>query len=70
MSRLQKAYIIEIHYPKSEEGIYKLRKRVIEAFDKLFKEHIRFLSISEREKKKVYDEMMESIVHHEGNDEN
>ena len=43
MSRLQELYVIEIMYPESEEDMYKLRKKALEAWDKLLKEHIKFL---------------------------
>lgn len=70
MSRSKEPYIIEIRYPDSNEGIIKLRKKVVEAWDEVLKTHIKFLSIGEREKKKIYEEIMKSIVHYKENDEN
>lgn len=70
MSRSKEPYIIEIRYPDSDEGIYKLRKKAVEAWDKMLKTHIKLLSISEREKKKTYDEMMKSIGHYKEIDKN
>ncbi|SHI92073.1 hypothetical protein [Lutispora thermophila] len=70
MSTYREGYIIRIFLPDKEEEIKMLRNKVIEAYKGLVKQHIRFLSINDDEKKKLYNDIMTSIVKNKEIDEN
>lgn len=70
MSKQGEGYIIRILLPDTEEKTDKLRKKAVEAYEGLIKQYIRFLSINDNEKKKLYDDIMASIAEHKEIDEN
>ena len=57
MARSKQEYIINIHYPETEEGLLKLRKRMGSSYINFIKDYIMTLPISGEEKNKLYFEI-------------
>jgi hypothetical protein len=61
MDRSKGAYIINIHYPETQDGILELRKRMGNAYIHFVKDYIMTLPISDAEKNKLYIKVNKSM---------
>jgi hypothetical protein len=61
MVRSKVAYIINIQYPKTEDGMLTLRKRMGTAYIHFVKDYIMTLPISDVEKNKIYLEVNDRL---------
>ncbi|NLM43580.1 MAG: hypothetical protein GX201_06150 [Clostridiales bacterium] len=54
-------YEINLCMPTSDEDIKSIRKKTVKAFEKLIKEYVNSLAISEKEKKYYYENMIGTV---------
>ncbi|HHY76920.1 MAG TPA: hypothetical protein GX498_00235 [Clostridiales bacterium] len=62
MGRKNCKYDINLSMPTSDEELKNLRKKILKALEKLMKEQIRSLAMSDKEKKSYYDDIMKNIL--------
>jgi len=69
MGRKDSKYDINLCIPTSDEELKNLRKKILKALEKLMKDHIRTLEISDKEKKNYYDNVINNILSYKGLDQ-
>ncbi len=61
MARPKDSYIMEVHYPKDQEGLCELRRRMGKAYIEFIKSYIMELPICSEEKNKLYIKIIEGL---------
>lgn len=62
MARSKDSYIIKVHYPKTEEDMFEIRRRMGAAYIQFVKDYILTLPISDEEKNKLYEKAYEHLL--------
>lgn len=56
-------YIINVHYPNSESGLFELRRRLGNAYIEFIQNYIKTLPIDDEDKNKIYISVIEKLLH-------
>lgn len=58
MVRSKESYIINVHYPETEEDMFEIRRRMGIAYTQFVKDYILSLPISDNEKNNLYEKVL------------
>lgn len=61
MSRKKDAYIVNVHFPNSEDELIELRKRMGIAYVNFVEEYIKKLPIEDEKKNKIYIDVIQKL---------
>ncbi len=61
MARSKDQYIIDIHYPKTKDDMYKIRKRMGTAYNQFVKDYILTLPVSDEIKNEIYEKVIDYL---------